>query len=107
MLYINADGEYPRFVGDIQAAVPGWQIGDELPDGWHFVNIVPAPEPSNDQLAVEEFPVEVGGVWSQSWSVRSMTETELARRAAPTTLREKLAVLGLNEHEIALLLLGR
>ena len=107
MLYVNADGEYPRFVGDIQATVPGWQIGDELPDGWHFVNTVSAPELGDDQLAVEEFPTEVGGVWSQSWSVRAMTAAELARRAAPTTLREKLEQLGLNEHEIALLLAGR
>lgn len=104
MLFIDAENNYPKFMGDIHLIVPGWTEGDELPTGWRHVSMQPAPDLASDEVAEETQPTNVGGVWTQSWTVRKMTTAEIGRRDAFSTLVAKLETLGLNEYEIALLL---
>lgn len=106
MMYINPDGEYPRFPGDIQIDNPNWKIGDELPNGWVEVKAVDAPTASTNEVIFEDFPVEVNGVMTQNWQVRDMTAEEIERRDAPKRAKEKLIALGLTESEVEALVRG-
>jgi hypothetical protein len=106
VLYINADNEYPRHIGDIQLISPNFAEGNTLPVGWQAVIETTRPIAGKDKLSVETFPVEVEGVMTQSWTVRKMTADELARRDAPANARAKLIGLGLTELEVNALVLG-
>lgn len=106
MIYISPENEYPRHIGDIQLAHPNFQEGDKLPAGWTKVERVVAPTPGNDEVLIEDFPVEVDGVMTQNWQVRDMTAEEIERRDAPITARQKLIDLGLTEVEIEALVRG-
>jgi len=50
-VYVNPENivSYP---GDIQREHPDWQVGDELPDGWHEVG---NPDPPDFILIYPEF----------------------------------------------------
>lgn len=106
MIYISPNNEYPRHYGDIMIAVPGWKLGDDLPEGWVQVAEAPVPEYGPDEVPVEGFPVEVNGVMTQSWSVREMTEEEIEWRDAPKNAKAKLEALGFTESEIRALVAG-
>jgi len=103
MIYINPQGEYPRHYGDIQLDNPGWKLGDELPEGWLKVEETNRPEKTADQIAYEIYPVEINGVWYQSWEVRDLTAEEIeARKLAE--IRNKVALgQSLTADEAALL----
>jgi hypothetical protein len=106
MLYINAQGEYPRHIGDIQLVKKGWADGDALPTGWLLVVETERPTAGTDQLTYDSGPVDVDGVLSQGWTVRDLTAEELARRDAPANAKAKLVELGFTELEIAALISG-
>jgi hypothetical protein len=100
MIYINPEGEYPRYYGDIMLAVPGWEKGDELPEGWHLVQETEIPPLGENEVLEQLDPVEVDGVFYQQWATRPMTEEEIDRREAPARARQKLIDLGFTELEI-------
>lgn len=100
MPYISPSNEYPRYPGDIQIDNPGWDAGDPLPAGWIFVNETAPPETGPGEIFEAGEPEEVDGEWFQTWSVRSLTEEELAIANAPITAREKLVSLGFTDAEI-------
>ena len=106
MLYINSDNEYPRHIGDVQLVKPSFKDGDALPTGWTKVEESERPIPGKDKLSLESFPVETDGVMKQSWTVRKMTTTEIARRDAPANAKAKLIELGLTELEVNALISG-
>lgn len=106
MIYISPENEYPRHYGDIMLATPNWKLGDPLPKGWVQVVETPAPDAGEDQIVYEDFPVEVDGVLTQNWKIRSMTAEEIERRDAPIHAKAKLLALGLTEIEIEALLRG-
>ena len=106
MLYINPQGEYPRHYGDIMLDAPGWQLGDDLPEGWVLVAEAPLPTPGVDEIVVEDFPKEVKGVMTQNWKVRAMTAEEIERRNAPANAKARLVELGFTEAEIEALVRG-
>jgi len=106
MLYINAENEYPRHIGDIHLISPNFVEGNTLPVGWIKVEETTRPIPGKDKLSIEGFPVETDGVMKQSWIVRKMTAEELARRDAPANARAKLIELGLTELEVNALISG-
>ena len=107
MQYINPQGEYPRHYGDIMLDVPGWQLGDDLPEGWVEVAFAAAPEVDNAvEVAEEATPALVDGVMTQQWAIRALTAEELERNNAPATAKAKLLALGLTEIEIQTLLRG-
>ena len=106
MIYINAEGEYPRHIGDVQLVVAGWQEGDSLPDGWQAVVETERPAGGPDQIIFDSGPVDVDGVLSQGWTVRDLTAEELDRRDAPDNAKAKLIALGLTEAEVSALISG-
>ena len=106
MIYISAENQYPRHIGDVQLAQPEFQEGDALPTGWRDVILTTPPIPGTNKVVVEGFPVEVEGVMKQKFTVRNMTADELARRDAPANARAKLIELGLTELEVNALVAG-
>lgn len=100
MIYISPNNEYPRHYGDIMLDAPGWNLGDELPEGWHKVAETEMPTAGLDQIVIESEPKEIKGVWTQQWIVREMTPEEIERRDAPKRAKEKLIALGLTEAEV-------
>ena len=106
MLYINAENEYPRHIGDIHLISPNFVEGNTLPKGWQGVIETTRPIPGKDKLSLEAFPVDVDGVMTQSWTVRDMTQEELDRRDAPAKAKAKLIALGLTEAEALALVIG-
>jgi hypothetical protein len=106
MLYTNAQGEYPRHIGDVQLVKKGWSEGDTLPTGWQAVVETERPTPGIDQLTYDSGPIDVDGVLSQGWTVRDLTAEELARRDAPANAKAKLVELGFTDAEISALVSG-
>ena len=106
LIFIDPEGNYPRFVGDLMATTPGWSVGDSIPEGWQVVEETPLPPISEGQTFNELAPAVVDGVLKQIWEVRDLTEEEIARVNAPKTARAKLIALGLTDAEIDSLVLG-
>ena len=106
MLYINAENEYPRHIGDVQLAKPSFKDGDTLPTGWAKVKESERPTGGIDQVTVEGFPETIDGVVTQSWTLRDLTQAELDRRDAPANAKAKLIELGLTEAEVSALVRG-
>jgi len=106
MLYINSENEYPRHIGDVQLAKPGFKEGDALPTGWVKVEESERPTAGIDKVTIEATPTEVDGVMTQSWIVRDLTQEELDRRDAPANAKAKLIALGLTEAEALALVIG-
>jgi hypothetical protein len=100
MIYINAEGEYPRHIGDVQLVKKGWSEGDTLPTGWQSVVETERPTAGTDQLTYDSGPVDIDGVLSQGWTVRDLTAEELALRDAPANAKARLVELGFTELEI-------
>lgn len=100
MPYMSPSGEYPRYPGDVQIISPEWEVGDQLPEGWVFVEETPIPEIEAGQTFYPGEPEEVDGIWRHTWVVRDLTEEELAIANAPITARQKLVSLGFSDAEI-------
>ncbi len=105
-MYIDPEGNFPRYYGDIMSQNPGWQLGDELPEGWQLVADVPSPEYAEDETFEDGEPAVIDGVLTRTFIVRKLTEEELAVRQAPLTARAKLTALGFSEAEIAAIARG-
>lgn len=108
MLFIDPNGNYPRYMGDLLATNPGWVEGQAIPDGWIYVNEVSAPNfnASVEKLEELEPAPREDGQYYQTWNVRSLTEAELEIVNAPTNARNRLANLGFTEAEIDALFMG-
>jgi hypothetical protein len=106
MIYINAEGEYPRHIGDVQLAKKGWQEGDVLPKGWQAVVESERPIAGENQIAYDSGPVEIDGVLTQGWTVRDLTSEEIERKNAPANAKAKLEALGFTQAEITALVAG-
>lgn len=109
MLLIDPQGNYPRHIGDIVLANPGWEEGQALPEGWIYVN--PSEIPTHDMTTqkLEELAPALAedGQYYQTWNVREFTAEELEVINAPTTAKTKLKALGLTDAEVASLFMGR
>lgn len=107
MLFINADNQYPRHIGDLLNTQPNYVEGDALPEGWHAVIVSEFPELGVDETLEEVFPVlNESGEYVQTFEVRPMTAEEIEHRDAPATAKSKLVALGLTEIEINALTRG-
>jgi hypothetical protein len=67
-LYIDPDGNFPRYKGDVALAQPGWEPGSPLPEGWREVVSTPVPE-SPGKRAVFAEPKDVNGVLYASYEL--------------------------------------
>ena len=99
-MYINPEGEYPRFVGDLQLANPEWSEGEPLPEGWISVEEGEIPVLGENEAFQEDFPVLVDGIYYRNIVARPLTEEELAIKNAPVTAKAKLVELGFSDAEI-------
>ena len=99
-MYINSQGEFPRYIGDIQIEDSNWKKGDPLPEGWHEVAQVAPPTVGEFEVLENGEPELRDGVYYQTWTVRSMTEEEIDRKTAPKRAKQKLVDLGFTETEI-------
>ena len=106
MIYINAQGEYPRHAGDVQLAKKGWAEGDSLPTGWQAVVETERPVAKAGYITLEDQPLEVDGVMTQNWKTRKLTAAEVERKDAPANAKARLETLGFTEAEIAALVAG-
>lgn len=107
MLFINAENQYPRHIGDLLNAHPDYVEGDALPEGWHLVIASEFPALSADETFEEVFPVlNESRDYVQTFEVRPMTTEEIEHRDAPITAKAKLVALGLTEVEINALTRG-
>lgn len=106
MLYINANGEYPRHIGDVQLINPDFKAGDELPDGWELVVPTAKPNAKSGYRVVETSPKKVEDFYYQQWEIKKLTSEELEIINAPQTAKKKLVDLGFTEAEIKALSRG-
>ena len=82
-LFINESlGLYPRHPGDIKLINPNWEPGLPLPEGWEEVIPVEPPLVASDEIWEEIPPVRIDGIWHRQFSVRKLTEEEIAQRKA-------------------------
>lgn len=72
MIFIDKDGNYPKYLGDLQESYPEWTFKNAIPNGWKIVLPTTPPEISGLDMLVEEFPEEIGGVFRQKWSIIKM-----------------------------------
>jgi len=92
MAYINIQTlEYPLYEGDIKLAFPNtsFPVIFTPPDG--YATVVDVPVPSYDWVTQglrEVTPVEVNGVWTQTWEVYALSEAEVIANTA--IYRERL-----------------
>lgn len=100
MFFIDSDGNYPKFIADVQTEIPGWEEGQALPANWKLVEESEVPVAGENQKIVEGYPSEVDGSWKRTWSVVDMNEEELEIKNAPSSARSKLISLGFTNQEI-------
>lgn len=100
MLFIDNEGNFPKYYGDILIQNPNWQIGDELPVGWQEVADALPPEIGEYQILLDGQPEIIEGVLTRTFLTRDMTDEEIAATQAPVTAREKLISLGFSDSEI-------
>jgi hypothetical protein len=87
--------QYPLYEGDIRLEYPKIkesQTGDSfpIPDGYvYIVEIEPPTNLTKGQYVVSGAPVQVEGVWQQTWVIQSLTEEEI--NAVETERAEVLA----------------
>lgn len=72
MIFIDKQGNYPKYLGDLQEAYPEWTFKNSIPNGWRVVTETEPPLVTGLEMLVEEYPEEVDGKLKQKWSVVKM-----------------------------------
>jgi hypothetical protein len=96
-IYVDPDGNYPRYAGDIAIAHPSWATGDPAPQGWVRVAEVEPPVPTESTYVYEEFPIMIGDVLTQNWVSRSLSEEELLQASVSSNTLPPYLGLGASE----------
>lgn len=90
MIFVDKQGNYPRYLGDLREAYPEWTVKNAIPNGWKVVREIEAPTVSGLEMLVEDFPECINGILTQKWSIISMPE--LATNVdVPETVHEKFS----------------
>jgi len=76
-IFIDPEGQYPRYIGDIQISNSSWEYGDPLPDGWIEVVDKSIPEQRPGYVLAEDFPVLVSNQYTRSWKFIKKTENQI------------------------------
>lgn len=76
-VYVDNEGNYPRYDGDLSLAHPDWEPGSPVPQGWLLVAELEPPTSTESTYVYEEFPIMVEEVLTQNWISRPLTEEEL------------------------------
>ncbi len=88
MLFIDNNGNYPRYLGDLREAHPSWTFKNAIPAGWIVVRETTAPEVSGLEMLVELYPEEINGVFTQKWTVELMPQ-EVTETEVPQTVMQR------------------
>lgn len=75
MIFIDKQGNYPKYLGDLREAYPEWTFKNAIPNGWKLVQETPPPYTEGLEMLIEEFPEEINGTFVQKWSIVSMPAT--------------------------------
>ena len=100
MIYINPEGEFPRYYGDIMQRHSEWQLGDPLPEGWQEVADTDPPQPGENEIVEDGEPQLVDGVLTRTFIVRPFTDQELEARERIANLRDRLEQAGFTQSDI-------
>lgn len=73
MILINPNGEFPRFIGDLQNSHPSYTQGDPLPDGWLLVTETTPPEVQDGYEAVWGDPIQTPNGYETTWVIQERT----------------------------------
>lgn len=76
-IYVDPQGNYPRYDGDILLVQPEWAPTDEPPQGWLRVVETLSPPITESTYVYEGFPLMIEGVLTQNWVSRAFTQEEL------------------------------
>jgi hypothetical protein len=103
-IFISPQGEYPRFVGDIELENSNWnQETDPVPSGWIVVEETPSPVIDENQMMEETFPIkDDAGNYHRNWKVTTLTDAEVADRKLKNA-QFKARQAGLTDDEIKLI----
>lgn len=72
MIFIDSEGNYPRYVGDLMLKKPDWNSRKKLPAGWERVYETPKPREYLGNVAIEESPERAeDGKLYQRWTLSS------------------------------------
>lgn len=106
MMYIDPNGNFPRYYGDIMNENDGWQLGDALPSGWQEVADAMPPEPIENKIIVDGEPEVIDGILTRTYVYRDFTEAEINAKNAILSLRDKIDSGALSDAEIMAIKLG-
>lgn len=87
MIFVDRQGNYPRYLGDLRESHPEWTFKNAIPSGWRIVQETTPPHTEGLEMLVEEFPEEVNGILVQNWSVVTMPKTA-TKVSVPETASE-------------------
>lgn len=79
MIFIDSEGNYPRFLGDLLLSYPDWKSNQDLPDGWNAVMDVEVVESQPGKRVVEVFPEIVNGVAYRKWELQDISKQDIER----------------------------
>jgi hypothetical protein len=102
-VYISPNNEYPRHIGDLVIEHPDFQDGDEIPNGWKLVLPTEMPVAEVGYVVYEIDPIQVNGIYYQSWATRILSENEIKSNQVLAVKRKVMMKLPLTEAEELLL----
>ena len=80
MYLIDAAGNYPRHIGDLQIEHPDWTEDQPLPEGWSEVHDTDLPDIPEGYTLAEAAPTQLeDGTWQRVFKTRKLTKAELAK----------------------------
>lgn len=72
MIFVDSDGNYPRYVGDLVLEKPDWNTRKKLPEGWERVYETSKPREYLGNVAIEDTPYRAeDGKLYQKWTLSS------------------------------------
>lgn len=72
MIFVDSEGNYPRYIGDLMLVKPDWNSRKKLPAGWERVYETSKPREYLGNVAIEDIPYrESDGKLYQRWRLSS------------------------------------
>ena len=70
MIFVDDQGNYPRYIGDVLLVKPDWNSRKKLPDGWERVYEAVKPREYGNNISIQLLPVRhEDGKLYQNWSL--------------------------------------
>lgn len=82
MIFIDPQGNYPRFLGDLLLEHPDWNKRKKLPAGWTKVEETSPPVRPRNVILEEDYPEIIDGKAYQKWKLRNIRQEEKGQAKA-------------------------